>query len=208
MQPETGNVTVVCIKVGTLYNDRYVLNLARMVKAQNPEFDFVCFTDKPVEGIRCLPPPCEYEGWWSKVGLFRSDLPIEGPFLYLDLDVLVVGNLMGICWGDFKIIRQMKRIVSPKTVRRYNSSAMYFRYAGVRSEVWEEFDESVMERFRGDQDWIGHLLPEEQTIPLSWIQLMERCRHGPSPSTRLVLCNVVPNHLAAKRYSWVKKIWK
>ena len=178
-----------------------------MVSRYLDDFRFLCFTDEPVEGVECVPPPCEYGGWWGKVGFFRSDLPIDGPFLYLDLDVLVVGNLRSICWGEFKIIRQTKKIVSPKTVRRYNSSAMYFHKPGIRREVWDDFGPMLMDRYRGDQDWIGDRIPQEQTIPDSWIQMMERCKRGPGPSTRLVLCNTIRNHVAARHYPWVGEVW-
>lgn len=98
--------------------------------------------------------------------------------------------------------------MSPKTIRKYNSSAMYFLRPGIRSEVWDRFDPSVMEDYRGDQDWIANCLPDEQTIPQSWIQLMEDCPNEPSVAAKLILCNVVKNEDAVKRYPWVREVWK
>ena len=181
-----------------------------MVREQNPDFKFVCFTDDPVEGIECREPPAPYPGWWAKVGFFRPDLPIDGSFLYLDLDVLVTGNLKAICWGEFKIIQQTKTIRAPNTVCRYNSSAMYFHRPGIRRKVWDEFDPALMEKYRGDQDWIGDCIPNEQTIPRSWVKGVESCKNDGPPDdlVKIVLCNKIKNKEAARRFLWVREIWR
>ena len=207
-------VTVVCVRVGDLYGVEYVTRLRAMV-ARNLSLPhrFDCFSDENLStlndmgDIECQPAE-DLPGWWAKLGLFRPDLPIEGPFLYLDLDVLVVRSLDQFFepWCDFATIKQRKRIKSPKTVPMYNSSAMYFAHAGVRSKVWSGFNpRRHMHEFRGDQDWLGHICPHEATFPTWWFAPVGPER--PGPQTKVVLCNDVPNHVAGEFWPWVKDAW-
>lgn len=179
-----------------------------MVKRYLPiPHDFVCFTDKPVEGIQCRKPPSVLPGWWGKIGLFKP-LDVVYPLLYLDLDVVVTGELDVLFGGqDFATIRQWKLIRSPKTVPGYNSSAMLFGYANCRGQIWSNFDPSVMRRFRGDQDWLRHCCPDEKMWSDNWFVAMEHCSYGPPKDCRLVLCNVIDNYVAAARFDWAREAW-
>lgn len=96
---------IVCINWGTKYGPPYIDRLYGMV-ARNvtPPFRFVCFCDDPA-GIRpeveTQPlPPIDYEipetrtGIWPKSRLWGARLgDLEGPVLFLDLDVVVTGSL-------------------------------------------------------------------------------------------------------------------
>lgn len=98
---------VVCINWGTKYGPRFINRLYAMV-ARNitPPFTFTCFTDNR-EGIRqevlCedLPEvdfdmPVVKRGIWPKSRLWGPRLgSLQGPVLFLDLDIVVVGNLDG-----------------------------------------------------------------------------------------------------------------
>lgn len=96
--------TVVCMKWGSRYGPEYVNALANMV-ARNTrrETRLVCFTDDPggIEGgveTRALPEiqlP-EHLRWmpWRKISLWKPELGgIEGDILFMDLDVIVTGNI-------------------------------------------------------------------------------------------------------------------
>lgn len=94
---------VVCMKWGTRYGPEWVNRLAAMVRRNTTwNIRFVCFTDDPT-GIRpdieCQPlPHVEFDSalgkYWPKLGLMQQDLGgLEGMTLYLDLDVVVIGNL-------------------------------------------------------------------------------------------------------------------
>lgn len=96
---------VICINWGTKYGAPYINRLYGMV-ARNitPPFTFTCFTDSR-EGIRpevrCfdLPPlpaqmPENSPGKWRKSSLWGAQLgDLEGPVLFLDLDLIVTGSL-------------------------------------------------------------------------------------------------------------------
>lgn len=84
-------LTVWSVCNGTKYRDSDVHTLRRMV-ASNLErpHRFRCLSDREIPGIDCLIPDENWPGWWSKLLLFRYS---HGQVLYLDLDVVVVGNL-------------------------------------------------------------------------------------------------------------------
>jgi hypothetical protein len=96
---------IICINWGTKYGPKYINRLYGMVSRNiTPPFDFVCFTDNP-EGIRTevrtqdLPPldiemPTGTRGIWPKSRLWGPTLgDLQGPVLYLDLDLMVLRNI-------------------------------------------------------------------------------------------------------------------
>ena len=99
---------VLCMKWGTTYGSDYVNKLYAMVRANTTgPLRFVCMTDDKT-GIRaeveCLPcPEAKIEPYyknagWRKVSLFGlsdSLYGIDGDWLFIDLDVMVTGNMDG-----------------------------------------------------------------------------------------------------------------
>ncbi|TCN33948.1 glycosyl transferase [Sinorhizobium americanum] len=96
---------VICISWGTKYGAPFINRLYAMV-ARNitPPFTFTCFTDnrdKLRPEILCedLPPldvemPKNTKGIWPKARLWGPKLgSLQGPVLFLDLDVVIVGSL-------------------------------------------------------------------------------------------------------------------
>lgn len=83
------NVWTVC--VGEKYTDRDVLLLQSQVsKNLSQPHRFRCLSDRARDGIDCFVPSETWPGWWSKLLLFRY---AAGQVLYLDLDVVVTGEL-------------------------------------------------------------------------------------------------------------------
>ena len=94
------------IRWGTKYGPDYLDRLYGMVARHTTgPFRFFCLTDDPA-GIRpevtCLPLPdlgCELprntKGIWGKSRLWRPDIGIKGPVLFMDLDLVVTGPLDG-----------------------------------------------------------------------------------------------------------------
>lgn len=96
---------VVCINWGTKYGAPYINRLYAMV-ARNlgPPFSFTCFTDSTADlrpEIRALPLPAldvamptGTKGIWPKARLWGPRLgDLEGPVLFMDLDLVVTGPL-------------------------------------------------------------------------------------------------------------------
>lgn len=98
---------IICINWGPKYGALYINRLHAMVTRNiTPPFTFTCFTDSDKDvnpEIRCLPLPelgCEApvnsSGIWQKSRLWNKNLgDLEGPVLFIDLDVVISGNLDG-----------------------------------------------------------------------------------------------------------------
>ena len=99
----------------------YVNRLYAMVsRNMDAKFRFVCFTEnstgiRPEEEIQELPelefPPGSPERGWRKLTVFKKDFGgLFGPTLFLDLDVVIVGNLDVFLHqpGDFLIAHDKK----------------------------------------------------------------------------------------------------
>lgn len=161
---------VVCIRRGGKYPDHYVKRLKAMVeKNLQLDHDFVCFTDKDIEGITCKPLPSDLPGWWSKIGLFKDFVPET---LYLDLTHVITGDLSIFRRDDDKVwalddfsysLRTPKGSVDPETRRLLggvgtcNSSVMWWR-GDAGKKVWDSFTSDVMNRLHGDQNFITETL--------------------------------------------------
>ena len=95
------SLNVVCIKWGTKYPPEYVNHLARAVRRHlTLPHRFVCLTDDPRgidADVETKPLAEELPGWWNKLALFQPRVhDLEGTLLFIDLDMVVVGNLDGL----------------------------------------------------------------------------------------------------------------
>lgn len=168
-------LTVVCIKWGTKYDAEYVTKLQSMAARHIPAHRFVCFTERPVDGVECLDLPSGLPSWWSKIGLFKPGT-LPGDNLYLDLDVVLTGSLQPLIdayttapdylWSvdDFSYsLVNPRQHIDPDTRRllggagTINSSVMMWRGDCAR-RVWDDFDPAVMDEMHGDQNWITRAL--------------------------------------------------
>jgi hypothetical protein len=138
-------------------------------------------TDKPIEDVQCIPCAPDLPTWWSKVGLFRHGL-FPGLNLYLDLDVVITGNIDGMIEpnenpgkvtapDDFSysllnpkqgLGSEMQRLLGgPGTV---NSSVMIWR-GDDGCDIWDRFTPAKMDEVHGDQNWISQCLwPEKLAL--------------------------------------------
>ena len=91
----------VCVYWGDKYKTDYVQNLYNMVQRHlTIPHKFICFTDhvklhKIVKGdieFRQFKHH-DYQTWWNKLQLFSEDAELEGPNLYMDLDVVILENI-------------------------------------------------------------------------------------------------------------------
>jgi len=168
---------VICVKWGDKYDDDYVLKLQAMCARHLPAHEFVCVTEKPVDGVQCNPLVCDLPGWWQKVGLFQPGM-FPGNNLYLDLDVVITASLSSFfaalltdaakLWtlDDFSYSLRRPKQVSDQIYRTLggigtiNSSVMLWRgwHGSEVYRVWETFEPDVMEELHGDQNHITRAL--------------------------------------------------
>lgn len=170
---------VLCLKHGTKYSADYVNKLYNMVKRNcTLDYDFVCLTEDARgldSNIRTIPLPGGLSGWWYKPYMFSRDLPIQGTILYLDLDVVIAGNIDKLFTyqpNHWCTIRDFTRAMRPKW-EKYNSSVVRFK-TGELHDVWEKFDRdkiNIQKRLHGDQDWLWEATQGRRAMlyPDSWV---------------------------------------
>lgn len=173
------NITVLCVKFGTLYSTEYVERLRNMVKRHlTVPYEFVCLTDDQhyIKDVRSIiQPHAGYKkGWWHKVHMFDPALNLKGRVLYFDLDVVIHNNIDKLTAGsrnDFFGIRDFNRKFN-SSWNILNSSAMCWQ-AGYHPDIFTVFktDPSRAQRLHGDQDWIWQVAKSRIKFwPDNWIQ--------------------------------------
>lgn len=170
---------VLCLKHGTKYSSVYVNKLYNMIQRNcKLDYEFVCLTDDAVgldPGVKVIPLPGGLAGWWCKPYMFSRDLPIKGTVLYIDLDVVISGNidkLFTYSPGHWCTVRDFTRAMRPKW-HKYNSSVVRFE-TGQLANVWEDFEKdhiNIQRKYHGDQDWLFEATQTKRAVlyPDSWI---------------------------------------
>lgn len=118
----------ICVmRSGGIYNESHVQRLQKQLRRP-----LTCLSDKhfSLDCVRILPFLHDWEGWWSKLELFR----LHGPTVYLDLDVTVVGNPDELYRKEFTMWRD------PYYPNAFNSSVM----------SWDVTPTSIYEKFCKD----------------------------------------------------------
>lgn len=178
VSPESTEYNIVCVKQGNKYSANYVNVLYNMVQRNTTlPHKFVCVTDNTQDlksEINTVALPPELRGWWAKPYVFSNDLGLNGRILYLDLDVVIAGNLDKLLMHSpqhWHIIRDFTRVFRPNW-KRYNSSVIKFS-AGQLDDLWQDFRDNRLEyqkQFYGDQDWLyAKATPRARFWPESWI---------------------------------------
>lgn len=173
---------LICVKWGTLYGPEYVINLYNAAKRNTTKkFTFHVFTDNEDN----LPHKSDWvfhrlpnwnlgpnKAWFYKMEMFSNNRGLVGRNLYVDLDVIVTGNLDAF-WeykpADFVICQDFNR-VHVKNYRMVNSSVMAWKDSMLNS-IYESFmkdrDHYVM-KHRGDQDYLEQAIRDRQLWPEQW----------------------------------------
>jgi hypothetical protein len=144
----TARVNVICMKWGTLYGPEYVNHLAAGVARHlRRPHRFVCFSDSAAGLDRAvehfpLPelglPTGHSDRRWQKLAVFRDTLAdLQGPTLFLDLDLVVVADLAPFfdLPGRFFIIRD-DDLFRRKPLRRLNAERDRFLHSVGNSSVF------------------------------------------------------------------------
>ena len=215
-------LTVLCVWVQghVPFSVDYVTRLRSMARRALPQHRFVCLTDRPsalpgdMDAIILPTPPVHLKGWWSKVRLFDPGLPLSGRLLYLDLDVLLVGDLSPVINfpGRLALAPDGAPAFRPHNgtvcVKRYNSSVMAWNY-GAHPELFKEWNQHVAQRLWGDQDWIGERVPGASVMPAEWFPRLSAAVSPPWPmEAKVILCKKPKNAEAAAKWPWFDKEWR
>ncbi len=210
------------LKAGGIYDRTWVDRLQRaVVHRMNAEHRFVCLTDMDVS-CEAIPLTHGWPGWWSKMELFRLD----GPVLYLDLDVVVAGSLDELIAADcapfdpaaFAISEQLGKtnlLVAPRDFmnkRELNSSVLFFNDCGHLYDQFAEDPDRHMSRFRGDQNFITDRCWDALTFPPGLcVSYRRHCRTklgvGQLPKDARVVCFHGSPKPPDVDDPWVKEYW-
>jgi hypothetical protein len=125
---------------------------------------FVCFSDRAIEGIttRILKPG--FEGWWNKMQMFDTSHGLTNRIVYFDLDTLITNN---IDWlmdynGVFMGIEDLGCINShqPHLKNVLQTGVMAWEYY-LNNVHWDTFIQNfnLMEKYRGDGELLNQMIP-------------------------------------------------
>lgn len=81
----------ICVlKSGGQYNQSHVQRMRNQLTNQKT---LICLSDLEfeIDGVMVLPLYQNWDGWWSKIELFKL-FDFQGRFVYFDLDVTIVGD--------------------------------------------------------------------------------------------------------------------
>jgi hypothetical protein len=118
------------------------------------------------------------KAWWYKTQLFNPEL-YAGPIIYLDLDVVIAGNLdwmRKLSMQNFWAAKDFKCLWKPNR-HAINSSVMAFDTRNYE-HVWKKFRDNqnrITHMYHGDQNYIDEeivdskrWLPEEKIVSYRW----------------------------------------
>ena len=203
-------LTVWCVCIGDKYADADVLILRDMVSRHlNQPFRFRCLADMEIHGVDTFIPDEVWPGWWSKLLLFRY---ATGACLYLDLDVVVVGNL------DRLLSNPLSMPANWAQSGHGGCQSSVMAWNGDYGFIAECFDPALLnppemgncgsygtERLWGDQEFITAIMgnPGEAVVPMDHIYSYKyHCRES-LPDDASVVCfhgNPKPDEVNAE---WV-----
>jgi hypothetical protein len=216
--------TLVCLLIrgNVAYTSDYVVKLRSMVRRHTTkDFNVVCLTD----GTFDLPPDIDTidtpamgkgeRGFWRKPLVFIDKEPCFAKrMLFLDLDVLVVGDLDPIIDYpvDFAIAADsapdFQGLGGKKVCKGFNSSVMVWD-KGSRGKFAKAGSLSYRREFFSDQDAIKMMSPSEITFPKPWIRRLSHVTDGNwGDEAKIILCIGCKNHKAVHRYEWFDAYWR
>ena len=192
-------VNVVCMKWGSVYGSEYVNKLYRGV-ARNltMPFRFVCFTEDPNgvdEPVECKPlppidlPPGYEKSAFNKIALFAETLDdLEGMTLFLDLDVVIVGNMDAFFEFEapFCIIHnwlELRKTIFRKRPQIGNSSVFRFNI-GEQAHVLDDFHANSNRAIQGyptEQAYMSDTVNGLTFWPEHWCRSFKRHCIPPTP---------------------------
>lgn len=199
MSQQESSITICCIKWGEGYGVDYANVLARAVRDHLAvPHRFVCITDQAegldplIEPVSLPPIPLDRGKWtlgmWPKLVMFeRSVFPGGDLVLYVDLDVLITGDLEPLVRRvqerrGLHIIREWNPTpynVVPRALRpdRGSNSSVVGFFPGEQRRIWERFiadPEGSFVRLRNDQRFINAHATDKQYWPAAWCQSFRR----------------------------------
>ncbi len=187
---------IVCINWGTKYGSIYINRLYSMVERNiTPPFRFVCFCDDSSDirpEVECHPlPELDFEipktkkGIWPKSRLWNKNLAdLKGPFLFLDLDLIITNNLdVFFEFGDPDDVVLAHNPTNP--FDKMGQTSVYRAPVGKLYPLLEQFSKNpleIAEQYGFEQRYVTQNAPEGIKMwPKSWVKHFRRHCRRPFP---------------------------
>jgi len=167
------NTVVLCLRNGGDFSFQDVELLAFHLK-KHCDTKVICLfnaIDKPYElkNVTLIPSfNKDWPGWWTKMNLFNPEMEKYRPFLYLDLDTAIIGDLKGMLPPEGDYINRFITLggfFSPDTTKGLQSGVMWFPKNNDKiKKIWEAWstfpNEHIMQLHHkgGDQGFIRSVL--------------------------------------------------
>lgn len=158
------------------FDESHVLTLRNMVQRHlSVPHEFVCVTDRFIEGIRCVP----LDNRTHVPGTCGRKLTVWAPdakerigerILALDLDIAVVGDITPLVSRFEDVVLFRNPNFSIERRRAFYQGSVQLLTAGSRPRVWNEIFkpgalERVNRRFGGfEQAWLSEVLPWTESV--------------------------------------------
>ena len=140
--------------------------LANHIQAKSDNVSVYCVAnsfDTPTKLVNCsfLPMTNTWRGWWAKMNLFSPELERYRPFLFVDLDTAIIGDIRQLqpaedMLHNFIMLRDFYRLSRPASGVMWvpaNSEKVDFIW-----RTWKTNPEGFMKKYRGDQEFIIDLV--------------------------------------------------
>jgi GT2 family glycosyltransferase len=118
----------------------------------------ICMTDfiEPCKFsyIEFIPLTNDYSGWWSKLELFKPEMEQYRPFLYVDLDTAIVGNIDSI----FPSKEKERSFITLEDFYRKGVLASGMMWIPANNDKVKIIWNKRSTKLRGDQDYIGSVV--------------------------------------------------
>lgn len=144
---------IVCVRQGDKYTDEDVNLLYRQCRECEPKAKFICLSDRYDHEPETVKLNRKLHGWWAKMELFAPWNEQYRPYLYFDLDTLILGPL-GDIWTECKDeFWQLENFYDSKK----NAACMMWIPKNV-DHIWKEFDKDpskIIRSYRSDQEFLN-----------------------------------------------------
>lgn len=166
-----------------------------------------CIYDKTSSTIKLknctlLPMPYTWKGWWAKMNLFSVDLRPYRPFLYMDLDTAITGDISTLFPEvNTEIIITLSDFYHPGKVA---SGLMWIPNGENTDHIWKEWikdPEYNIRNFRGDQDFLRAII----NTKLFWQDISNKIINF-KPNKRWLVA--LPRNVAVVCFHGKPRIWE
>lgn len=176
-----------------------------MLRAMLPKHPIWCLTDQD-DGVPVYTRKMRsgLTGWWSKLELFAPHMRSLRPFLYLDLDTYVLGDLTDILSWKPDRLAMLADFNDPK---RLASGMMVV--PDYDDGIWFAFDRDKHTGMAGgDQEFIASVVPDALKLQGHFDGIKSYKVDGPN-SGRVVCFHGEPKpHTASEEHHWVRDVWR